>query len=98
MREVRELAEGMREAVASIRKTHTDAKSGLEVEVARAAVNSEKVKAFTQELKDANLEVESFLGETGSNFPTSETSATPRPAGGPRTDINGVTPNQEVNR
>lgn len=93
MREVRDLATGMREILTSLRKDNADAKSELELEVTRAKGNAEKVKSFTKDLKEANLEVEAMLGETGSNFPTSE-SSTLRQSGHVTTDLNGVTRNQ----
>lgn len=98
MREIRDLAAGMKETIASLKKMNIAAKSELNSEVERANVNASKVKAFTKELKDANLEVESFLGETGSNFPTSEGSDTPQPSGTLelQADRNGVMINQGV--
>ena len=105
MREVRDLAAGMKDAIASIRKSAADAKGSLAVEISRAQVNASKVSSFADELKEANLEVEEFLGETGSNFPSSEASITPAPAGRKmmehtqsRTDLNGVTLNPEGNK
>jgi hypothetical protein len=86
MREIRDMAAGLRDAVATLRKEASTAKSTFKSEFLRAQANTAKFKAFTQELKDANAEVEGFLGETGSNFPTSEDSSTP-----PHPDINGVT-------
>lgn len=100
MREVHDLASGMREAIASIRKNAVDAKNGLASEIVRANVNADKVKSLTDDLKEANKEVESFLGESGSNFPPSGDSNTQQQDGlnkgvqtgvKPETDINGVT-------
>lgn len=94
MKEVHDLASGMRELVAGLRKSSTDAKDGLLSEIQRGQVNASKVKAMAQDLKAANLEVEGFLGETPSNFSGSETLNTPAPK--PKTDINGVTLNTET--
>lgn len=90
MREVRDLAAGMRELIAGLRKDNAAAKSELHAEVARAKSNSQKVRSFARDLKEANLEVESMLGETGSNFPPLEESDTQAP-NGQATDVNGVT-------
>jgi hypothetical protein len=94
MREVKNLALGMREAIANIKKLSADAKSGLDSEVSRALVNADKVRSFTRELSDANQEVEQFLGDTGSNFPPSDGS-TPPQSGAISADINGVTVNKD---
>lgn len=94
MREVKNLASGMREAIANIKKLSTDAKSGLDAEVSRALVNADKVRTFTNELRDANLEVEQFLGDTGSNFPPSDGNTPPHD--GPKPDLNGVMVNSEA--
>ena len=94
MREVHNLAAGMKEAIASIKKAAVDARSALDAEVGRAAGNVEKVRSVATDLKEANLEVESFLGETGSNFPSSGDS--PMSAG--HADINGVTVNPEAKK
>lgn len=94
MREVKELAAGMKEVMASLRKSSADAKSEFMSEVERAKINAQKVKAVAGELRDANKEVEDFLGETGSNFPPSEGSSTPAPPSG-KPDVNGVIKNTE---
>lgn len=94
MREVKDLASGMKEAIANVKKLTTDAKAGLNNEIGRALTNADKVRTFTRELKDANLEVESFLGDTGSNF-TPEDGNTQQHDGNPqKPDINGVTLNK----
>lgn len=69
MKEVFDLANGMREAIANLKQSHINAKAELASEITRANVNAKKVQSLAQELKTANKEVESFLGETGSNFP-----------------------------
>lgn len=97
MKEVHDLASGMKEAIASIKKISADAKNSLAVEISRAQTNASKVKSLATDLKSANLEVEDFLGETGSNFPSSEESATPRVVG-PKPDINGVILNPEAKK
>lgn len=93
MREVKELAAGMKDVLASLRKSSADAKSAFMSEVERAKVNADKVKSVAKELSDANKEVEDFLGDTGSNFPPSEGSNTQPPA--LKADANGVTKNPE---
>lgn len=93
MREVKELASTIKDAVAGLRKTNESVKSAFNAEVQRASVNADKLRSFTQELKDANAELEASLGDTGSNFPSSEelnTQAPPAVA-----DRNGVTLNTE---
>jgi hypothetical protein len=97
MKEVHDLASGMKEAIASVKKISADAKSSLAVEISRAHTNASKVKSLATDLKSANLEVEDFLGETGSNFPSSEESTTPRVVG-PKPDINGVILNPEAKK
>lgn len=96
MREVKNLAAGMKDAVASLRKLSADAKSNLDVEISRANVNAGKVNSLAKELKEANLEIEEFLGETGSNFPSSEESDTQPPDAAGHADKNGVTLNKEA--
>jgi hypothetical protein len=92
MREVHDLAAGMKDAIAGIKKLAVDAKAGLNSEVSRAQSNANKVLALTADLKAANLEVEAFLGDTNSNFPPTGTdSNTPLSTG--THDINGVTLN-----
>lgn len=93
MQEVRDLASGMKEAVEALRKASADAKASLQAEILRANTNAEKVRSLTSGLKDANKEVEAFLGVTNSNF---EPEAAPKPA--PRADINGVTLNLEARK
>lgn len=96
MREVHDLAAGMKEAIAGIKKAAADAKSSLAVEISRAHVNAGKVQTMTSDLKSANLEVEEFLGESGSNFPPpGEELNTPPPL---TADINGVTINSNVKK
>ena len=102
MREVRDLAAGMKEAIASLRKASADAKAALSEEMSRATGNADKVRTFIKELKEANQEVEAFLGEAGSNFPPSEDSVIQQPHMRKmehtvrRADINGVMLNQEA--
>jgi membrane protein involved in colicin uptake len=91
MREIKELAVGLKESLAALKSASAGAKASLLSEMNRAKVNAEKVQSLAVELKEANAEVEDFLGETGSNFPSSGDSSTPPP----KPDINGVTINQE---
>lgn len=100
MREVLELAAGMREAIGALRKDHVSLASELHSEINRSQVNASKVRSVVTDLKGANNEVEAFLGETGSNFPTSEESNIHQPDGDKKTetDINGVTLNKEQSK
>lgn len=85
MKEVKALGSSLRSMMDGIKKAASEAQSSFEVEAQRALVNSDKVKSAAADLKSANLEIESFLGEeTQSNFPPSETSppATPVSEGG----------------
>lgn len=91
MREVRDLASTMRNTISAMKKAVTDAQAELATETDRAMTNAEKVRSVAGELREANKEVENYLGETGSNFPPSEGLNTQPPA----TDRNGVTVNQE---
>jgi hypothetical protein len=96
MREVKDLAAGMKDLLAGLRKANVDAKGALMSEVTRAQGNAKKVQSVAADLREANKEVEEFLGETGSNFPPSEDSKTPQQDGHNKADINGVTVNREV--
>ena len=97
MKEVHDLATGMKELIASIKRDSANAKGALVTEAMRAKDNAAKVHSIAADLKEANKEVEEFLGETGSNFPPAgETLNTP--AVKPKTDINGVTLNPEATK
>lgn len=97
MREVKELAAGMKEVLAGLRKDSADAKGQFMSEAERAKINAAKVRSLAVELSEANKEVEEFLGESGSNFPPTEDSGTsPTPL--PKPDINGVTISQEAGK
>lgn len=94
MREIKDLASGMKQTIANLKQMTVNAHGALNAEIKHAQTNAQKVQAFTQELKDANLEVDGFLGETGSNFPSSEdldTQAAPSTL--TKADINGVSKN-----
>jgi hypothetical protein len=81
MQEVKNLAQAMREAVASIKDEAKKAVDEFQAEVVNSKVNMQKVKAFTDDLKKANKEVEAIIGG-GSNF-------------GAPVDKNGVTVNKD---
>jgi len=98
MREVHDLAAGMKDAIAGIKKLALDAKSGLNTEISRAQTNATKVNALTADLKAANLEVESFLGESGSNFPPSGEDLNTQPSAGVKADHNGVVLNPDTKK
>lgn len=72
MREVRSVAEVMRDKIARLKAQTTTALGAFNDEVQRADENLKKVDALTSELKDANRDVEQMLRESGSNFPTSD--------------------------
>jgi hypothetical protein len=93
MREMHDLAAGMKDAIAKLKQTAINAKIGLDSEITRANVNADKVNSLTADLSSANKEVEDFLGESGSNFPPSAASATPPVTTPLKPDINGVTLN-----
>jgi hypothetical protein len=94
MREIKELAVGLKESLAALKSVSAGAKASLVSEMERAKVNAQKVQSLALELKDANTEVEDFLGESGSNFPSSEASSTPAP----KLDTNGVAINPEAGK
>lgn len=96
MREIKELSVGLRESLAALKSASAGAKASLVSEMERAKVNAQKVQSLAVELKEANKEVEEFLGETGSNFSSSEDSSTPAPPSQPRADMNGVTMNKDA--
>lgn len=83
MQEVKALGASLRDMMGQIKSAAADAQSAFQTEAQRALVNSGKVKSAAADLKSANLEIESFLGEAGSNFPPSETSTPPTPTGSP---------------
>lgn len=95
MREVHDLAQGMKEAIAKIKKDAADAKSSLATEISRAHANAGKVQTMVTDLKSANLEVEDFLGESGSNFPPPGQELNTHPA---PTNQSGVTLNPNAPR
>jgi hypothetical protein len=87
MREVQGLADVVSSTVKRLKAAHLAATTRFKTEVANSETNLTKVSAFTDELATANKEMEAALGDTGSNFPTSEAAGSPKP------DINGVTVN-----
>ena len=74
MREVKGLANTMRGLIAELKQGHAAAMGRFNQEAAISKVNLEKVNAVTEELAEANREVEAMLGDTGSNFPEQEKS------------------------
>ena len=93
MREVRNVAEVMRETMRQLKADSVAAVGEFQKEVSVSQEQMGKVRALTSELKEANQEVSAMLGESGSNFstkvPASENSGvTTKP------DINGVTVNK----
>lgn len=77
MREIQNLAQVMRDTISDLKKQATDAASGFQTEVGHTKDNIAKVQSLTQELQDANKEVEQVLGQSGSNFtPTPTTTST----------------------
>ena len=99
MQEVRDLATSMKEAMDFIRKFSTDSRTAFAAEVDRAKANVSKIQSMTQQLKDANSEVEAFLGTAGTNFPPAEPTYQKYEGFAEltlqKTDINGVTINPE---
>lgn len=90
MREVRNVASTMREAIAALKQRAGLAVANFESEVNNAHSNLDNVDSVTHELKEANKEVESMLGESGSNFTPVGPDGTSRPV-----DENGVWVNPE---
>lgn len=94
MKEVHDLAAGMRQAIAGIKQAAVDAKSNLASEISHAQANADKVNSLTADLRAANKEVDDFLGEVGSNFPPSGVDSSIPPSTGNsvtgKADINGV--------
>lgn len=88
MREVKSLADELKQSLADVRQMTIDAKNELMDEAKRAIGNAGKVRSFTKDLKDANAQVEAFLGDSGSNFPPETLGDTPPPTG--KHDLNGV--------
>lgn len=76
MKEVRALGSSIRSMMDNIKRSAVEAQASFETEAQRALVNSDKVKSVAADLKSANLEIETFLGEeTQTNFPPSEGSS-----------------------
>lgn len=88
MREIKGLAQTMREAVASLKAKAASSAAEFQAEVAHSNVNFDKIGSVTQELKDANKEIEQMLGESGSNFSQSTVDTLGK------ADSNGVRVNQ----
>jgi hypothetical protein len=93
VRELDDLSSNMKGLFTALRKSLVDAKSGLTSEVTRTTVNVQKINSVTAELNAGNKEVEAFLSETGSNFPTSEDIPSEK-SQLTHADINGVSLNQ----
>lgn len=91
MQEIKSLASTMSEAFTLLKKIHADANTTLNAELARAHDNATKVKSLIAGLKEANQQVEAFLGETNTNFPPAEEPVKAEPEFKQKTDINGVT-------
>lgn len=87
MQEIKNLAGTLTEAFALLKKIHVDAHSSLNAELTRAHDNASKVKSIVADLREANKQVEAFLGEANTNFPPVEEPSEFHQ----KTDINGVT-------
>ena len=92
MREVSGLATTIKDTVAKLKAAHVAATKRFNKEVSHSETNLAKVNSFTDELATANKEIEDALGDTGSNFPSSEDMKLKHKS--EDTDINGVTPNK----
>lgn len=92
MREVKNLADTLRGTIAQLRTGHAAALTEFGNEVRNSNGNLAKVRAMTKELAAANRDVESMLGDAGSNFQEEDnikgTTSTPK------SDVNGVTVNK----
>jgi predicted nucleic acid-binding Zn-ribbon protein len=93
MREVRGLAETIRERVKALKAEAANATNEFNSEHDATIASIGKVKSITSELRAARQEVDAQLGDVGSNFPTQEgqTSAKPeKPLSFGKPDVNGV--------
>lgn len=89
MQEVKNLSTGLKDLIASLKSDALKAKERFTNEATRMSTNIGKLGSVSDELSDANKDIEAVLVETGSNFPTSEASEKSGHA-----DLNGVTLNQ----
>ncbi|HET9285698.1 MAG TPA: hypothetical protein VFR24_27415 [Candidatus Angelobacter sp.] len=85
MREIKDLGSTLRDAVGKLRQDTANAKQRFSSELAHTQANLVKVNALSQEMADANKEVEALLADTGSNFLNTSTA---------KPDQNGVVKNQ----
>lgn len=93
MREVKNLADTLRGTIAQLRAGHAAALHEFGNEVKNSNNNLAKVKAMTKELAVANRDVESLLGDAGSNFEVDEEEVKGTTSM-PKSDVNGVTVNK----
>lgn len=99
MREVKDTANSIKGLLDKLKQSTLDAQAAFGEQVNRGIENAGKLKAAASDLRDANLTMEAVLGDTGSNFPPTETSAAPTPATSVnanlgQADINGVSINK----
>ena len=88
MRAVKSMAQTLRDAITGLKQATLDAQNEFQTEVSNGMVNVSKVKSMTQDLRDANKEVEQMLGQSGSNFTPDGSGITSKP------DSNGVIVNK----
>lgn len=69
MREVKNIAQLVRERMAALKVEAKKATDGFHAETQRTVGNIGKINSLTKELKDSNKEVEDVLSGAGSNFP-----------------------------
>ena len=83
MREIKGLAQAVRENIAQLRANAAAAAKNFTTEVKNTNDNIGKLNSVTAEMQVANKEVEGILADVGSNFPEIKP-----------VDVNGVTPNK----
>lgn len=75
MREVKDAAASLKDIVLKLKQSTLDAQKAFHEQVDRGIENAGKLKAAASDMREANLMMEGVLGDTGSNFPPTETSA-----------------------
>jgi hypothetical protein len=93
MREVKDLAGTIRGTVAQLRTTTAQAKNRFAAEVAHTQASVAKVNSFSDEMAEANKEVDALLADAGSNFEPAQAEL-PGVTTQPKADSNGVTSNK----
>ena len=90
MREVKNIANTLQDAVKSLRQRAQTTTEAFNREMAAAHEGINKLEAVTGELREANQQVQAALSDVGSNFPPPEE----HHIEAPKADLNGVTLNK----